>query len=104
MPVVMASAEPDIVATRMTGPAVSAQPNDAVAGDMDQVVEIQQQRPDRDHDGRQHPVGVAKRDDDHGQHEGGNQLDDRGESHRPLDPPGLRAGRAGAVPAVTLIA
>ena len=26
MPVVTASAEPDIVATRMTGPAISAQP------------------------------------------------------------------------------
>jgi len=35
---------------------------------------------------------------------GAGQFQDGGDGHRPLDPPGLGAGRAGAVPAVTLIA
>ena len=71
----------------------------AVAGDFDQVVEPEQQRPDCDHDGRQHPAGVADRGDDDGQDEGCGQLDDGGGGHGPPDPPGLGAGwpRSGAV-------
>jgi len=71
---------------------------------MDQVVEPEQQGPDRDHDGRQDPVGVASRDDRDGQHERRDELDDGGDGYGPLDAPGSRAGRPGAVPAVTLIA
>src|SRR5580692_2396872 len=55
--------------------------NDAVAADMDQVVEPEQQRPDCDHDGRQDPVGAASSDDDDGQHERCDQFDDGGEGH-----------------------
>ena len=66
-----------------------------VARDLDEVVEIQQQRPDRDRDRRQHPVGVPGGDDDHRQDERRDELDHGGERDGPLDPLALRALRPG---------
>ena len=93
MPVVATSAVPDSTATRITGPTVSAHPDGPVARDVDEPVEVQQQRPDRDRDRRQNPVGVPGGDHDDRQDERGDELDHGRERDGSLDPPALRTPR-----------
>ncbi len=97
-PVVAARAVPDMVATRTERTDGEGPAHGAVAGDVHEMVEPEQQRPDGDGDGRQHPVAVPGDDDDDGQDEGGHQLDDRGGGNGPLDAFGFGAGRPAARP------
>ena len=69
-----------------------------VPGDVDQVVEPQQQRSDGDGDGRQDPVAMAGGDDDERKGEGGDQFDDRGHGDRAFDAFRFRAGGSAAGP------